>query len=84
VMGDRVTALPVHYLRQREREQRKSCQLTFGRLLTWPADQPRHAICASVIQSIPVRPHFVSPVGCGDSGHIVEQRVRQTLRNYPG
>ena len=31
-------------------------QLKHGRLLTWPADQPRHAIRTSAIRSKPVRP----------------------------
>jgi len=34
-------------------------QLKLGRLLTWPADQPRHAICTSAIRSKPVRPRSV-------------------------
>lgn len=42
-LGRRLGARPLLFFRQRDGDQQKCWQLSFGRLFTRPADQPRHA-----------------------------------------
>ena len=62
-------------------------QLKLGRLFSWPADQPRHAIRTSSIRSIPVRPLRVGWAGSGQPRWPPDRTDRLSpgiLRNRTG